>query len=52
VRVSRASRDYALSLLVVTIGGALVIVGAVFAGLIVASAGCVACALTADGAGA
>jgi len=50
--VSGASRDYALSLLVVATGGALVIVGAVFAGLIVAGAGCVACALTADGAGA
>jgi hypothetical protein len=50
--VSRASRDYALSLLVVATGGALVIVGAVFAGLLLAGAGCVACALTADGAGA
>ena len=50
--MSRASRDYALSLLLVATGAALVLVGAVVVGLIVAGAGCVACALTADGAGA
>ena len=44
--MSAASRDYALSLLVVATGGALVIVGAVVAGLLLAGAGCVACALT------
>lgn len=50
--MSRASRDYALSLLLVGTGAALVLVGAVVVGLIVAAAGCVACAMTADGAGA
>lgn len=50
--MSRASRDYALSLLLVATGAALVITGSVVLGLIVAAAGCVACALTADGAGA
>ena len=50
--MSRASRDYALSLLLVATGAALVLVGAVVVGLLVAGAGCVACAMTADGAGA
>ena len=50
--MSRASRDYALSLLLAGTGGALVIFGAVVVGLLLAGAGCVACALTADGAGA
>ena len=52
MRVSRSSRDYALSLLLAGTGGALVICGAVVVGLIVASVGLIACALTADGAGA
>ena len=50
--MSRASRDYALSLLLVATGAALVLVGAVVVGTILAGAGCVACAMTADGAGA
>jgi hypothetical protein len=50
--VSRSSRDYALSLLLAGTGGALVICGAGVVGLLLAGAGCVACALTADGAGA
>lgn len=50
--MSRASRDYALSLLLVGTGAALVLVGAVVVGLLLAGAGCVACALTADEAGA
>lgn len=50
--MSRASRDYALSLLLVGTGGALMICGAAVVGLLLAGAGCVACALTADGAGA
>ena len=50
--MSRASRDYALSLLLVGTGAALVIFGAVVVGLLLAGAGCVACAMTADGAGA
>ena len=50
--MSRSSRDYALSLLLAGTGGALVLVGAVVVGLLLAGAGCVACALTADGAGA
>ena len=50
--MSCASRDYALSLLLAGTGGALVLVGAVVVGLLVAGAGCVACALTADEAGA
>lgn len=50
--MSRPSRDYALSLLLVATGAALVICGAVVVGLLLAGAGCVACALTADGAGA
>ena len=50
--MSRASRDYALSLLLVGTGAALVLVGAGCVGLLLAGAGCVACALTADGAGA
>jgi hypothetical protein len=50
--VSRSSRDYALSLLLVATGAALVLVGAGVAGLLLAGAGCVACAMTADGAGA
>jgi hypothetical protein len=52
VRVSRASRDYALSLLLAATGGALVICGATVLGLIVASLGLIACGLTADSAGA
>ena len=50
--MSAASRDYALSLLLVATGAALVLVGAVVVGLLLAGAGCVACSLTADGAGA
>ena len=50
--MSRASRDYALSLLLVATGAALMLVGAVVVGLLLAGAGCAACALTADGAGA
>ena len=50
--MSRSSRDYALSQLLVATGAALVLVGAVVVGLLLAGAGCVACALTADGAGA
>lgn len=50
--MSRSSRDYALSLLLVATGAALVLVGAVVVGLLLAGAGCVACAMTADGAGA
>ena len=50
--MSRASRDYALSLLLAGTGGGLVISGATVLGLIVASLGLIACALTADSAGA
>lgn len=50
--MSRASRDYALSLMLAGTGAALVIFGAGVVGLLLAGAGCVACALTANGAGA
>jgi hypothetical protein len=51
--VSRASSvAYALSLLLAGTGGALVICGATVLGLIVASLGLIACAMTADSAGA
>ena len=50
--MSRSSRDYALSLLLAATGGALILTGAPILGAIVASLGLIACALTADSAGA
>ena len=50
--MSRASRDYALSLLLVATGGALVLCGAGILGAVLAGVGLVAVGLTADGAGA
>lgn len=50
--MTSASRDYSLALLLAGTGGALVLVGAPLVGAILASVGLIACALTADSAGA
>ena len=50
--MSRSSRDYSLALILTWTGGALMLCGAGLLGSILAGVGLVACALTADGAGA
>ena len=52
MRVTRASRDYSIALILCWTGGALVLFGAGVGGAILAGVGLVACALTSDGAGA